>query len=234
MPVRIDSVSDYIALSTSGAPSFTAFTITFWYQIQVSNAGTDRTLFDIEATGTGTSHRLFVATDNINYLVNDSITLQPFSTQPSESQWVMAAMSCAGTGATDLKAYFWNAADPDAAYSSAQMTGNGSTLNQWSIGGNHGFSEFRNARFCFVKVWGAVLSLAELQAERTQGKPVRTSNVNRYHRLLNNTDTSDGSGNGRTVTFNGTVSTEGTEPVPWELSAGAAAAHAYYRSMLVR
>jgi hypothetical protein len=233
MPVRTDAVADFVALSTSGAPSFTAFTITFWYQIQVSNAGTDRTLFAIQNTGFGNIHSLFVGGDNINYLVNAS-TLQSFGTQPSESQWVMAALSCAGTGATDLKAYFWNAADPDGTYSFAQMPGNGGTLNQWSIGGNHGFSEFRNARFCFVKVWGAVLSLAELQAERTQGKPVRTSNVNRYHRLLNNTDTSDGSGNGRTVTFNGTVATEGTEPVPWELSAGAAAAHAYYRSMLVR
>ena len=233
MPVRTDAVADYVALSTSGAPSFTAFTITFWYQIQVSNAGTDRTLFAIEDTGFGTIHKLFVGGDNINYLANNA-TVQAFGTQPSESQWVMAALSCAGTGATDLKGYFWNAADPDGTYSSAQMTGNGGTLNKWSIGGNHGFSEFRNARFCFVKVWGAVLSLAELQAERTQGKPVRTSNVNRYHRLLNNTDTSDGSGNGRTVTFNGTVTTEGTEPVPWELSAGLASAHAYYRSMLIR
>lgn len=219
MPVRVGAVGDYIRLNATGAPTFTNYTIIWWEQVVTDNAGTDRTSYALqEATTFANMHRVTRTADDVDRLANDA-TNAALSANLSTTEWVMWAVTCAGTGAGDLKVYAWNASDADGAYESASLAGVApAAIDFWCLGSNNGFSEYRNARYCFPKIWDAVLSLAELQAERVQGKPVRTSNVNRYHRLETNTDTADYSGNSRTATLNG-LDTEGTEPVPWEVGA---------------
>jgi len=233
MPVQINALSDYIRLTATGAPTFTNYSIVFWEQVVTDNAGTNRMSYILTNSSYATIHAIKRASDNVDRLFNDATTAN-LSANASNSAWVMWALTCSGTGGSDLKLYAWDAGDADGAYKSATLTGVGTaTIDAWVLGSNTGFSEYRRARYAYIKVWDAALSLAELQAERAQGKPVRTSNVNRYHRLLTTSDTTDYSGNGRTVSFNGGMTTDGTEPVAWE-TASTGAAHHYYRAMLAR
>lgn len=216
MPVRIPSLSEYISLSLTGLPTFTNYTITYWEQVVTDNAGTNRLSYLLQDGSFAAVHKIARAGDNVDRLSNNASS-QALTANASNSAWVMWALTCAGTGATDLKLYTWDATDADGAYESATLTGVGAgSLSAWWLGSNGAFSEYRNARYCFVKVWDTVLTLSELQAERTQGKPVKTASVNRYHRLETNSDTTDYSGNGRSLSFGGSPTTDGTEPVPWE------------------
>lgn len=218
MPVRVDALADYIRFyEASGLPTFTNYTVTYWEQVVVDNAGTNRMSYLLQNSSFGAAHKIGRAGDNVDRGYGQGVDAT-FSSNLSTTEWVMWAITCQGTGATDLKFYAWNATDADGSYKSCSTTGNTPSggISGWCMGSNFGTSEFRNARYAYIKVWDAVLTLSELQAERTQGKPVKTSNVNRYHRLLDNTDTTDYSGNSRPVTFNGAITTDGTEPVAWE------------------
>jgi len=231
MPVRLDgTTSDFIEISATGFPSVTAYTVTFWMQVVTANAGANRTFFT--AANGGSEHRIWRPGSNADDIAINGSSVGAFSSNEDESSWYMWALTSAGTGASDGNAYHWKLGDADGTYGSKVFQPTSFTPNEIYIGGTY-YSTGRNARFCFVKVWDAALSLAELQAERAQGKPVRTSNVNRYHRLTDAAYTSDESGNGRSVTSNG-AATEGTEPVPWEATGSAAAVKSYYRSLLVR
>ena len=215
MPVRIDAVGDGIALALSGLPTFTSYTVTFWEQVVNDSAGTNRMSYLLQNATYGASHKVARAGDDVDRLYNESAAAS-LSANATTAEWVMWAITCSGTGAGNLIVRAWAASDADGAYLSASLTGMVPTggVSFWGIGSNQ-FNEFRDARYCFVKVWNAALSLAELQAERAQGSPVRTSSLNRYHRLQTNTDNSDGSGNGRTASLAGSLTTEGTEPRPW-------------------
>jgi hypothetical protein len=213
MPVRLDgTTSDYISLSTPGFPSVTAYTLIFWMQVVNANAGTNRTFY--VCAGGGSEQRLWRPASNNDNVAINFVSGLDLSSNDDESSWQMWAFVVAGTGSNQGSAYRWKSGDADGTYGSATFTANAFTPADILLGGTY-YSTGRDARLAFVKVWDAALSLAELQAERATGKPVRTTNVNRYHRLETATDTSDGSGNGRTCTIAGAV-TEGTEPVLWE------------------
>lgn len=218
MPVRFDgTTTDFLTLTATGAPSTTAFTQIFWMQVVNANAGANRYFSDMFDTGAVNRVSLWRPSDNNDELVSNA-SLVDLSANEDESSWQMWALTCSGTGAADLIARRWKAGDPDGTYASVTATGRSFTVAEWYLSGSY-FATGRDARICFVKVWDAALSLAELQAERARGVPVRSSNVNRYHRLETGTDTTDYSGNGRACTIN-SGTTEGTEPVPWDFTEG--------------
>lgn len=73
-----------------------------------------------------------------------------------------------------------------------------------------------------LKVWSRYLTDDEVFAEMTQFMPVQWNDLHAWCPMRNSTDTQDLSGNGNTVTWNGTVSDDGNNPpTPWQ--AGAAA-----------
>jgi hypothetical protein len=215
MPVRLDGTSsDFIELSSSGLPSATAYTIVFFMQVVTANAGVDRQFWTYADSGGAVSeHRIWRPSSNNDGVAIAGSSVGSLSGNENETDWYMWAMTSSGTGAGNGNAYSWKVGDPDGTYNTLSFTPSTFTPGRAYIGGTF-YNTGRNARFCFVKMWDAALSLAELQAERRQGSPVRTSNVNRYHRLTTAAYTTDESGNGRTVTSNG-AATEGTEPVPW-------------------
>lgn len=234
MPVRLAAASAGIRFGTAGKPAG-AFTLTFLQQVATPNDSTSRTIFFAERDASPyATIRLTTSGANLNELTGFEGSAASLSPPPNEADWYMWALVSNGTGAGSVKAYAWKVGDSDGTYSQATSTNSttgvlGSAL--WGLGA-YG-TEYRNARYCFAKIWDAALTLSELQLERRQGKPVRTANLNRYHRLATNTDTSDGSGNGRVLSFTGTVNTEGAEPIPWELT-GKAAVYLALRRMMQR
>lgn len=216
MPVRCDgTTSSYINLTATGAPSPTAYTTLFWMQVVNANAGANRLFFVM--SNSGVNHGLWRPSSDNDGVRIDGSAVTDMSGNEDESSWYMWAISASGSGASDGKAYAWKLGDPDGTYLSATFQPSSFTPNEIFVGGTY-YATGRDARIAYVKVWDAALSLAELQAERVQGKPVRTTSINRYHRLQTSADTTDYSGNGRSATMTG-VSTEGSEPVQWEAAA---------------
>lgn len=216
MPIRLDgTTSSFVTIGATGFPSVTSYTVIFWMQVVTANAGANRTFFKLSNGG---EHRIWRPGGNNDGIAIDGTSVGNISANDDESSWQMWALTSAGTGASDGKLYRWKVGDPDATYGSMTFQpSSGFTANEILLGGTY-YATGRNARFCYVKIWDAALSLSELQAERVTGSPVRTSNLNRYHRLETNTDTSDYSGNGRTCVIDG-ATTEGTEPVDFTASA---------------
>ena len=78
--------------------------------------------------------------------------------------------------------------------------------------GNDGFGSVWNGSIAAVKVWNAVLTQAELEAEMTEYAPQRTANVWGAWKFDNGPQTTDDSGNGRTLTMAGTPVTDTSGP----------------------
>lgn len=218
MTMRFNGSGDGVRFSTSSAPSMTALTIIWWRKVITKNDSTSRTELFVERTGDFAVARHTVTGTNVNQWTAAGGSSGSFSPAEPEDDgtWVMFAHTCNGTGANGSKLYSWAVGAADGSYNLAQDTHSGAaTINAWGLGDYGG--EYRDAEYCFVKVWDTALSLAELQAERVQGKPVKTANVWAYHRLRNGSDTADDSGNSRTLTLQGTPADGvASEPVPWD------------------
>lgn len=220
MTVRFNGSGDGVRFyNTSGMPSMTGLTVIWWRKVVTKNDSTSRTELFIERTGDFAVARHTVSGTNVNQWTAAGGSAGSFSAAEPEDDgtWVMFAHTCNGTGANGSKLYSWALGAADGAYNLAQSThSGGATISQWGLGDYGG--EYRDGDHCFVKIWSSAHSLAELQAERVQGAPVKTTDLWSYHRLADNTDTSDGSGNSRIVTFNGSVANGGAEPIVWTAS----------------
>jgi hypothetical protein len=78
-----------------------------------------------------------------------------------------------------------------------------SDANTLHIGGD-GFGDFLNGSVAAVKIWTVALTDAELQAEAATYAPVKTSGLWASYSFRNGLQTTDDSGNGRTLTQVGT------------------------------
>jgi hypothetical protein len=78
--------------------------------------------------------------------------------------------------------------------------------------GNGGFNNPWNGSIAAVKVWNAVLTTTELQTEMTKYAPQRTANLWAAYKLDKGPQTTDDSGNGRTLTQVGTLTLDTAGP----------------------
>jgi hypothetical protein len=83
--------------------------------------------------------------------------------------------------------------------------------NTFTIGGD-GFGDPWQGSIAAVKVWNAVLTQTELEAEAPLATPVRTANLWGAWSFANGPQTNDESGNGRTLTAVGTPTTDASGP----------------------
>ena len=92
--------------------------------------------------------------------------------------------------------------------------GSSTAMNDaWNVFiGSDGFGSWINASVAAVKVWTAALTSAELLAEMPYYSPVRTSNLWANYTFYNGPQTNDESGNSRTLTAGGTLTTDATGP----------------------
>lgn len=76
---------------------------------------------------------------------------------------------------------------------------------------NDSGANWANVRLGHMRVWSAVLSDAEADAEMISATPVRTANLNAAY-AFSSSPTADGSGNGNNLTAVGSPTIEGEEP----------------------
>jgi len=93
---------------------------------------------------------------------------------------------------------------------------NGFTIDTIAVGGTTIYGWQSNVSCRNVKMWvgGTTLSQSEIDAERHSEAPVRATNLYGDWRLLSSAGLTDSSGNGRTMTIDGTVTSSLTlDPV---------------------
>jgi len=107
-------------------------------------------------------------------------------------KWFFVAM-CHGSGTTTVTGWWADLDDPSLTAFDPTASGALTGVNQVQIGDNY-YDEFWNGRIQGVKLWDHILTESELEDERTQLDPVKTSGIISSWRLASPTDTTDYSG----------------------------------------
>ena len=213
MAWRIDSSSDYLR-RTASLPATTSFSACGWCRVVTDRTGQYRFIFGLENTAhpTDSSAWMLIGWNNSNnfYVTHASIS-DVFASNPSTTDWFFWALTCSGT-ATDTFNGYWRAVDGTAlnnkssfgvSFTPAQM--------MWS---NDTFDEYVDCRHAGLKVWDAALTAEEILVESFQLAPVRRANLHLFAPGFAHDQLDDMSGNGRTLTAGGTLTTEEGPPVP--------------------
>jgi hypothetical protein len=214
MAVGLDG-TDYLR-RTAELPTSVAFTICGWAHLV-----TDTNAFcclcslevaDINSSGlyllagsNGTSLEVFNGTSGASFA---SMTVgQPF----------FFALTNQGTGGTDAKGYF--RAATSATLSTGSHGGTSFTPGVLYIGSDSYFaSDTFNGRMWNVKIWNRALSADELLAESFYNGVKFPTSLNGHWLLRSSGDLIDYSGNGRTLTVNGTIVDAEPSWQPWKPS----------------
>jgi len=226
MSQRSDQASDRVSYTASAPPApATAFTATFWARLRVdrddfstmlrlhSSSG-GSTAVNI-ATGSSGTTPVVVSPGNTGGIIGtDALAVDT---------WRMLAVTIAGTGATDAKIYT-KAIGGSTNVVTGQVSGGATPDGLTVFGRSSGDStEWFNGGLAYVRVWSAVLSQAEIEAEWASATIVRTSGVWANWPML--TNISDISGNGRNLTAGSTaLSTEDDPPLSGAVTGTAAGA----------
>lgn len=225
MSLRADQASDRVSYTASPPPPpATAFTATFWARLRVdrddfstmmrlhSSAG-GATSINI-ATGSSGTTPVVVSPGNTSGIAGaDALAVDT---------WRMVAVTVSGTGATDGTIYT-RAVGGSTNVVTGQVSGGATPDGITLFGRSAGDAgEWFNGGLAYVRVWSAVLSQAEVEAEWASATIVRTSGVWANWPMLTSID--DVSGNGRHLSAGTTaLSTEDDPPLSANVTGTAAA-----------
>jgi hypothetical protein len=210
MAWRIDASGDNLRRSTS-LPASTLVTICAWIKVVNDRNGNFRCPFILETSGTGS----FVGVEWSSSNTFDVIagTIVSFGVTPtSATGWFFVAVTANGSGANAVHGYW--AKPGDTSFNTA--TANGSSFTPAFLTfGNDDVSEWMDGRIAAIKVWDAELTQTELWTEMWSQTPFRRTNLHLFAPGFKHAELNDMSGNGKTLTANGTLTTEEGPPVPW-------------------
>ncbi|WP_225811333.1 LamG domain-containing protein [Streptomyces spinosus] len=226
MSQRSDAASDRVSYTASPPPDpASAFTVTLWARLRVDrddfstmvrlhSASGGSTTVNVAGGSNGTTP-VVVSPGNTSGIVGtDSLAVDT---------WRMIAVTVSGTGATGGKIYtrsIGGTTNIVTGQVSGGSTPDGITLFGRSPGDA---GEWFNGGLAYVRVWSAVLSQAEIEAEWASPTIVRTSGVWANWPLLTNIN--DVSGNGRNLTAGTTaLTTEDDPPLTTTVTGSATAA----------
>jgi len=199
---------------TSNNPAIANFTMMSWHYLNQLPSAAGRSFGLMMHGETSTSNFDWIilgANDPANafecYVGGSSSTGSSLST----GRWFHIAVTVAGTGANQVKAYFNGALD---------MTKNGdSTISSQVLRvGNATGSEGTVGRYAAVKVWTGVLTQAEIQDEMRYYVPQKLAGLNSFAPGTEYTGTTAGrdrSGNGYDFTVLGGVNLADGPPILW-------------------
>lgn len=226
MSQRADAASDRVSYTASPPPApATAFTATFWARLRVDRDDFSTMMRLHSSSGGATAVTIATGSSGITPIV-----VSPGNTSGiiggdalAVDTWRMIAVTIGGTGATDGKIYT-RAIGGSTTVTTGQVSGgatpDGITLFGRSIGDA---TEWFNGALAYVRIWSAVLSQAEIEAEWASATLVRTSGVWADWPMLTNIN--DISGNGRNLTAGTTaLTTEDDPPLSGSVTGSAAAA----------
>lgn len=205
MAVRFDAATDRISITATLPDPATAITVTGWAYVSV-DTGTNATMCRVHAAAGGSTSVTF-ATDGAapagpGYFTGGGSIVS--STQAPVGAWRKVAFTCTGTAGNVYVATVGGGTDNDSGSVAGAASPTGLTLGGRSPGDG---SEWFNGRLAYWRVWSAVLSQAEIEAEWASTAPVRTSNLWADWPLEAHTDLTDHSGNGRNLSAGSTATT---------------------------
>lgn len=153
-----------------------------------------------EMTTTGDGTTLTVVDSVVNFVGNFTNTV---------GQWVATAVVVNGGACT---VYFGTDAGALTSASLGSGFGSHTAPTLLSIGTNGPGDNFVNGRVANFKMWQAVLTLGEIQADLASWSAVRTANLLRHHKFQV-AETTDYSGNGNTLSGGTGAITEADPPI---------------------
>lgn len=214
MPVSFGASGRYLRRTANLPASSTSITVAAWiyidslrssayqYWLEIGNASSSATKYIVQ--GYSNAGRW----DAVNTDVNTA-----GAAEPPTGEWLFAALTCAGTGATDAKGYFRRVTDT--AFTVASAPGTSFTPAVIYLG-NDSYDEWTNTRFGPTYVFDRVLSEAELlHLSRTIRPNVGGTMPVLWSPLWSTSDVKDYSGNGYDWTVGGTLSNADMPPVSW-------------------
>ncbi len=207
MAVRFDATGE--EYTSTDSPPTGDFTVACWICVAVDR-NTYSTFWESSAS---TAHYLQFATaadgQTLSYYQTGATTLA--GPLMAVGEWYRTAIVRNTAAATNTLYSAAAGASTLASTSTAIDTAVPSTLR---IGGSIYTAEWANGLVANFKHFSAALTQAEIEAELAQYLPRRMANVVRRHPMVN-PETTDHSGNGRTLT-GGTGATRGDgPPIPW-------------------
>ena len=209
MAIRTNGSGDYIRRTTS-LPAGDAITVAVWCKLAqirsayqywgLENAASNSSSYTL--TGFSSGGTMEIVEDDSN---------NQFASQPTANNWFFWAFTM-GSGNGNFKGY-WGY-PTTATLVTIAANDNPMTAAALTIG-NDSYDEWMDAAWAHVKVWDAVLTAAELEAERWTIRPQRLANLHLWSPLWSTSDINDYSGNGRNWTAGGTLVTEDGPPLSW-------------------
>ena len=211
MAIRIDASGD--DLRRASPPDESAITVSGWSNV-VADRGLDtyQGLAVLEGTVAATYNGFYWEGNSEAARMESGAAGANFASRPAVGTWFFWAMTSTTAGAGSLIGY-WSAAT-SSTFVTASTTGQASTTNRLTLGNDTALS-WMSGRFSAIKVWDAVLTQAELEQEKWSIRPRRWANLHLWAPCRIATELADYSGNGRTLTATGTLTTEDGPPVPW-------------------
>ncbi|MFE1192926.1 LamG-like jellyroll fold domain-containing protein [Streptomyces olivaceoviridis] len=213
MSQRSDAASDRVSYTASPPPDpATAFTVTLWARLRV-DLDTFSTMLRLHsASGGSTTVNVATGSSGVTpVVVSPGNTGGIIGADPLVvDAWRMIAVTVSGTGATGGKIYTRTVGGTTNIVT-GQVSG-GSTPDGITLFGRSpgDAGEWFNGGLAYVRVWSAVLSQAEIEAEWASATIVRTSGVWANWPMLTNIN--DVSGNGRNLTAGTTALTTEDDP----------------------
>lgn len=213
MSQRSDQATDRVTYAASPPPSpATAFTATFWARLRVDRDDFSTMMRLHSASGGSTTVNLATGSSGTTpVVVSPGNTGGIIGADPLVvDTWLMLAITSAGTGATDGKLYtrtVGGSTNVVTGQVSGGATPDGITLFGRSAGDS---GEWFNGGLAYVRVWSAVLTQGEIEAEWASATRVRTSGLWADWPMLTNIN--DISGNGRHLSAGTTALTTEDNP----------------------
>jgi hypothetical protein len=158
---------------TSDFPSGSSFTMCAW--AKATSAIADyRTLLQTSTGDSGSTCTLRFSSSFQFQIVGSVGNSYDNSPSISTNAWYFVAMTCSGTGASDLKAYCW---DDTGALTHSVLSITGVTFTPiLMMFGNSYTGDYFPGRMARGRAWSVALSQAELEAEMFSESVVKTAN----------------------------------------------------------
>jgi hypothetical protein len=154
-----------------------AFSFGAWF-LWATDTTAFQTFFDIHDSGFNGYSEIYI--DDTTGLLTISMFAgdTAFGATPVVGDWFYLGLSCAGTGANQFVARWWD--DTFTLQSTATRTSPSFTPISMSIGdaGPPAVGDILQGNVSCARVWDAALSQAELEAEMISSAIVRTANIN--------------------------------------------------------
>lgn len=208
MAVRADASGDYLSRTTN-LPTMAGHTVSLWFKQATDLGAVNQSLIALDNVGYTTYLGFQLHANNelaLNHNALDSVILG----STTVGSWYWCAYTHASAGS--VAAYASLGLDPITTISGTSYSDAPDLLRLF----DNRYSEPFDGAIAAVKIWDRVLSQNELDAERRCYLPVFPSNLNSYYPLWTSSDgPTDYSGNGRTWTSSGSLSSEDGPPIAW-------------------